>query len=189
MRLIAETLSGFSFIPATVTRSPMKVRSCMSNSHLAFFSLRFTCGAGTAIASLCGNHYVAGFESRLVLLSKALYHTCFICGQRCKWWSRRPKLTSSVISDVKPITYILHFYLVCSVQGCFQTLVVVFFCYSIDRVVIRNHLDTINVLEELVDDLEVHLRRRRDAKGKSKVPAPSKWRVEGGQIDDLFSQL
>ena len=39
-------------------------------------------------------------------LSKALYHTCFICGQRCKWWSRRPKLTSSVISDVKPIIYI-----------------------------------------------------------------------------------
>ena len=35
-----------------------------------------------------------------MLLSKALYHTCFICGQRCKWWSRRPKLTSSVISDV-----------------------------------------------------------------------------------------
>ena len=53
------------------------------------------------------DHYVAGFESRLVLLSKALYHTCFICGQRCKCWSRRPKLTSSVISDVKPIIYIL----------------------------------------------------------------------------------
>ena len=42
----------------------------------------------------------------LVLVSKALYHTCFICGQRCKRWSRRPKLTSSVISDVKPIIYI-----------------------------------------------------------------------------------
>ena len=41
-----------------------------------------------------------------MLLSKALYHTCFICGQRCKWWSRRPKLTLSVISDVKPIIYI-----------------------------------------------------------------------------------
>ena len=63
---------------------------------------------GLAIASLCGNHYVAGFEPRLVPLSKALYHTCFICGQRCKWWSRWPKLTSSVISDVKPIIYILH---------------------------------------------------------------------------------
>ena len=60
---------------------------------------------GLAIASLCGSHNVAGFESRLVLLSKALYHTCFICGQRCKLWSRRPKLTSLVISDVKPITY------------------------------------------------------------------------------------
>ena len=34
----------------------------------------------------------------------------FICGQRCKWWSHRPKLTSSVISDVKLIIYIfLHF--------------------------------------------------------------------------------
>ena len=64
---------------------------------------------GLAIASLCGNYYVAGFESRLALLSKALYHTCFICGQRCKRWFRRPKLTSSVISDVKPIIYILHF--------------------------------------------------------------------------------
>ena len=41
-------------------------------------------------------------------LSKALYHTCFFCGQRCKCWSRRPQLTSSVISDVKPIIYILH---------------------------------------------------------------------------------
>ena len=36
----------------------------------------------------------------------ALYHTCFICGQRCKCWSHRPKLTSSMISDVKPIIYI-----------------------------------------------------------------------------------
>ena len=44
---------------------------------------------------------------RLVPLSKALYHTCFICGQRCKWWFRRLKLTSSVISDVKPMTYFL----------------------------------------------------------------------------------
>ena len=42
-------------------------------------------------------------------LSKVLYHTCFICRQRCKWWSRRPKLTSSVISDVKPIICIFTF--------------------------------------------------------------------------------
>ena len=46
------------------------------------------------------------FESWLVLLSKALYHTCFICEQRCKGWFHRPKLTSSVISDVKLIIYI-----------------------------------------------------------------------------------
>ena len=39
-------------------------------------------------------------------LSQALYHTCFICGQRCKCWSCQPKLTSSVISDVKTIIYI-----------------------------------------------------------------------------------
>ena len=51
------------------------------------------------------------FEPRLVPLSKAPYHTCFICGQRCKWWSRRPKLTSSVISDVKQIIYIFFFYI------------------------------------------------------------------------------
>ena len=55
-----------------------------------------------------GNHYAACFEHRLVPLSKVLYHTCFICGQRCKWWSRPPKLTLSVISDVKPIIYVHH---------------------------------------------------------------------------------
>ena len=41
-----------------------------------------------------------------MLLRKALYHACFICGQRWKWWSHRPKLTPSVISDIKPI---IHF--------------------------------------------------------------------------------
>ena len=45
---------------------------------------------------------------RLVPLSKALYHACFICGQRCKWCSRWLKLTLSVISDVKPIVYIFY---------------------------------------------------------------------------------
>ena len=40
----------------------------------------------------------------------ALYHACFICGQRCKWWSQRPKLTSSVISDFKPILYSFFFF-------------------------------------------------------------------------------
>ena len=63
-------------------------------------------GVGLAIASLRGNHYVACFEPRLAPLSKVLHHTCFICGQRCKCWSRRPKLTSSVISDVKLIIFI-----------------------------------------------------------------------------------
>ena len=51
----------------------------------------------------------SGFISLLVPLSKALYHACFICGQRFKWWSRRPKLTLSAISGIKPIIYIfLH---------------------------------------------------------------------------------
>ena len=63
---------------------------------------------GLDIASLCGNHYVAGFEPRLVSLSKALYHICFICGQGCKWWSHRPKVTLPVIWDVKPI---IHMYI------------------------------------------------------------------------------
>ena len=49
---------------------------------------------------------VVGLYPRLVPLSKALYHTCFIRGQGCEWWSRRRKLPSSVISDVKPIIYI-----------------------------------------------------------------------------------
>ena len=44
-------------------------------------------------------------------LSRALYHTCFICGQRCKRWFRQPKLTPSVISDVKSIIYIFIFYI------------------------------------------------------------------------------
>ena len=43
--------------------------------------------------------------------SKALYHTCFICGQRCECWSRRRNWTWSVISDVKPIIYIYIFYM------------------------------------------------------------------------------
>ena len=54
---------------------------------------------------VCSNHYVACFEPWLVPLSKVLYHTCFICGQRCKCWSRWPKLTSLVISNDKPIIY------------------------------------------------------------------------------------
>ena len=41
-------------------------------------------------------------------LSKVLYRTCIICGQRCKCW---PKLTSWVISDVKPIIYIYTYIL------------------------------------------------------------------------------
>ena len=53
----------------------------------------------------------SAFVSQLVLLSKALYHACFICGQRCKWWSCQPKLTSLVISDVKPIIYIFYIYI------------------------------------------------------------------------------
>ena len=61
---------------------------------------------GPAIASLCGNHYIACFEPWFVPLSKVIYHTCFICEQRCKCWSHRLKLTSLVISDVKPIIYI-----------------------------------------------------------------------------------
>ena len=53
-------------------------------------------------------HWV--FEPQLVPPSKALYQTCFTCGQRCKCWSRRPKLTSSVISDVECIIYIFYIY-------------------------------------------------------------------------------
>ena len=54
----------------------------------------------------------SGFESGLCPpLSKALYHICVICGQRCKWWACRPKLSSSVISDVKSIIYIYILYL------------------------------------------------------------------------------
>ena len=56
----------------------------------------------------------SAFISHLVPLSKALYHACFICGQRCKWWSSRPKLTLSVISDAK--TYHVHFTFTCTVD-------------------------------------------------------------------------
>ena len=63
---------------------------------------------GLAIASLCHNHYIACFKPRHVPLSKAHYHTYIICGQRRKLWSCRLKLTSSLISNIKPIIYILH---------------------------------------------------------------------------------
>ena len=59
------------------------------------------------ISLCCAPIIVACSESRLVPLSKVLYDTCFFCGQRCKCWSHRPKLTLSVISDVKPNIYIL----------------------------------------------------------------------------------
>ena len=48
----------------------------------------------------------AGSFPQLVSLSKTFYHACFIYGQGCKCLSRQPKLTSSVISDVKPIIYL-----------------------------------------------------------------------------------
>ena len=51
-------------------------------------------------------------------LSKGLYHTCFIRGQRCKWWSHLLKLTSSVITDVKPIIYSYIFYIVPLTRYC-----------------------------------------------------------------------
>ena len=65
----------------------------------------------------------------LVPLSKALYHTCFIWGQRCKWWSRPPKLTSLVISDIKRIIYIV--YMGSSDHGEW-TCIVMFFKYCND---------------------------------------------------------
>ena len=40
--------------------------------------------------------------------SKALYHTCFIREPGCNWWSRRPNLTPTVISDVKSTIYIYN---------------------------------------------------------------------------------
>ena len=51
----------------------------------------------------------------VVSLSIALYHTWLIFRQGCKWPSLQPKLTSSLISDIKSIIYIflnlrLHFY-------------------------------------------------------------------------------
>ena len=56
-------------------------------------------------------HYTGnvGSSPRLVSVNTALYHTCFIRGQGCNWRSQRPNLTSSVISDVKPIIYFVTF--------------------------------------------------------------------------------
>ena len=82
-----------------------------------YFSTGFDALGATVLYRTTWGDYVTGFESRLVLVSKALYHTCFICGRRCKWWSRRPKLTSSVISDVKPIIYIYIYNSVASGSG------------------------------------------------------------------------
>ena len=71
--------------------------------------LRLSCGVGLAqwLERRTRNRK-KWVRIRLVPLSKALYHICFICRQRCNWWSRWPKLTWSVISDVKPIINILH---------------------------------------------------------------------------------
>ena len=45
------------------------------------------------------------------------YHICWMCEQRCKCWSHRPKMTSSVISDVTPIIYIYIYIFLCSNCG------------------------------------------------------------------------
>ena len=70
------------------------------------------------------------FCSHIFAISKALYHTCFICGQRCKWWSRQPKLTSSVISDIKPIIYIYILYYIYILHFTFYTYIYIFFTFT-----------------------------------------------------------
>ena len=52
-----------------------------------------------------------GSYPRLARLNEALYRAWLICGRICKWWFRRPKLTSSVISDVKGIFYICFIFI------------------------------------------------------------------------------
>ena len=51
-------------------------------------------------------------------LNKVLCHTCFVCGQRCKCWSHRPKLTLSVISDVNLLFTFSLFLFNLATKGC-----------------------------------------------------------------------
>ena len=53
----------------------------------------------------------------LVPSSKALYHTCFICGQRCKWSSHQLKWASSVISNAKLINFLFTFQDLAAMMG------------------------------------------------------------------------
>ena len=68
---------------------------------------------------------VVGSYCRFVHLSKTLYHTCFkMVNVECKWWSRRPKLFQSVISDAKAkaVFYCVHSnanQLKCALCNCF----------------------------------------------------------------------
>ena len=71
-----------------------------------------------ARVSDCHTETVGSFP-QLVLLSKALYHACFVCGQRCNWWSHLPKLTLSVISDLKPIIYIFRIFIMKTTRSFF----------------------------------------------------------------------
>ena len=41
----------------------------------------------------------------IIIIIIQLYHTCSIRVQECKSWFRQPKLTSSVISNFKPVIY------------------------------------------------------------------------------------
>ena len=86
-------------------------RGTRNEATKKFENVIFAWGRGYGPAAIvaewrCACMHFAGNASsfpRFVSLSKTRYHTCFIRGEGCKWWSPRPKLTSFVISDLKPI--------------------------------------------------------------------------------------
>ena len=99
-----QTGTNFIFSDNMITFLCSKSTDSVINITIGWFSK-------TALLDLVTFYVVdcivlhCGFVPRLVPLSKVLYHSCFIRGQRCICWSCRLKLTLSVISDVKPIIY------------------------------------------------------------------------------------
>ena len=111
-----------------IMRSPTEEGTLVTGSYIPPTCQR------PAYRTLCCTsvHYVGNVTSftRLVSLSKTLYHTCFIRRQGCKWWCCWLKLTVAVIFYVKRIIYsffymitILFYSIIYSMTNTFDFLV------------------------------------------------------------------
>ena len=104
--ILCSDIKTLNIISGMVMSPLIDCSKAWSKNHEALLVL---CGAGIAEWVSALDWLSLRYAAIITLPVSTLYHTCFICGQRCKWWSRRPKLTSSVISDIKPIIYIYFF--------------------------------------------------------------------------------